>query len=133
MAGLRTAVMLEAIETLDRHGMPGTVLVQELSADLAKESAYNFASKLNKRVEVVLQYSDIKDDEREAGDEDRDEDEDEKKTKDDDDDDSEMKKKKSQGEKKQEVATDTRSKGPGANENAGKASKSVEDLLDEIV
>ncbi len=58
MAGLRTAVILEAIETLDRHGMPGGVLVQELSADLANESAYNFADKLNKRVEVVLKYSD---------------------------------------------------------------------------
>lgn len=126
MAGLRTAVMLEAIETLDRHGMPGTVLVQELSADLAKESAYNFASKLNKRVEVVLQYSDIKEDEREA--EDENEDEDEKKT-----DDSDKKKKKKQGDKKQEDATDTRSKSPGATEAAGKPSKSVEDLLDEIV
>lgn len=58
MAGLRTAVILEAIETLDRHGMPGGLLVQELSADLAKESAYNFADKLNKRVEVILKHTD---------------------------------------------------------------------------
>lgn len=58
MAGLRTSVQLEAIETLDSHGMPGELLVQELTLDLDKESAYNFAKKLNKRVQVVLQYAD---------------------------------------------------------------------------
>ncbi len=58
MAGLKTAVILEAIETLDKQGMPGTLLVQELSSDLANENAYTFADKLNKRVQVVLEYSD---------------------------------------------------------------------------
>ena len=58
MAGLRTSVQLEAIETLDSHGMPGELLVQELTLDLDKESAYSFAKKLNKRVQIVLQYAD---------------------------------------------------------------------------
>ena len=62
MAGLKTAVILEAIETLDKQGMPGTLLVQELSSDLANENAYTFADKLNKRVKVVLEYSDSFDD-----------------------------------------------------------------------
>ena len=119
--------MLEAIETLDRHGMPGTVLVQELSVDLAKESAYNFASKLNKRVEVVLQCSDIKDDEREAGDEDRDQ------NKSDDDSEKKEEKNKMKSEKKQEDAIDNEPKGRAAEADAGRSSKSVEDLLNEIV
>lgn len=116
-------MQLEAIETLDSHGMPGELLVQELTLDLDKESAYSFAKKLNKRVQIVLQYADNHDVMEEAlnGAEDGSDDE---------------------GDDKKPAAKPSKAKAKKAGEDkepvikeAGvvKEEKSVEDLLNEIV
>ena len=127
MAGLRTSVQLEAIETLDSHGMPGELLVQELTLDLDKESAYNFAKKLNKRVQIVLRYADDRDameeilDKADSGSDDEGA---EKKP--------EVKPIKGKS-KKPEAKPDVKEETVVKKEAVAKEEKSVQDLLNEIV
>lgn len=125
---MRTSVQLEAIETLDSHGMPGELLVQELTLDLDKESAYNFAKKLNKRVQIVLQYADDHDAMEEVLD------------KTDSGSDDEVAEKKPIKSKSKKPATKPAKEEPVVKEEAvakeepvAKEEKSVEDLLNEIV
>ena len=100
--------MLEAIDTLDNQGLPGTAIVRELAADLFKDSEYNFASKLNKRVQYVIDGS--KSDEQQGSDHEGDEPE-------------RQESPKQESPKEESPKKEPRKKEP----------KSVDDLLSEIV